>query len=157
MKLSSKPTYEDYKKYMKSIDYIDKLITENQTNSKIFITKGKAKYDCCSCAILHTKIPYGDRISVDTNYCLKIELQDENGKEIPNDTKIRIIKHETSATIKNLTKSPFIHYSDVKCGYKFDTFFEVTNPYHISILLNNVNILIKNIEFEFTFDYWTKE
>ncbi len=159
-----KINYEMYKAYQHDIGWKNKLITLNQDNDICnFIIIKEANTENTYSEIITSNFRDNSVITVDGSdkYIFKLHITDENGTEVPDDTEIRIVKHETSATMILLSK---IQYSDIKNGYIFRKPFKITtgndcyDGYHIDIYMSNNKIYIpkENIKFEMTFDYWTR-
>ncbi len=150
-------TYEEYKDYLRSEGWKYKLVTLNQDDEdKICESIQIFGFEKDDNLAFNIKFPDNVRITIDKNYTFKLNILDETGSEIPDNTKIFIEKIIPSCNIVTLAK---IFYSDIKNGYKFDKFIEIIDWYHLIVyVIKQPSIIPKeNIKFEFTFDYWTKE
>lgn len=150
--------YEGYGKYLQNKGYSCKLVTLDQDDinhicKNIKISGFNRDYD-----VLSIMIEFLDesKVVILDNHLFKLYISDENGIEIPDDTKVIIQQIEPSGNIYQL--SPRIHYSDIKNGYKFNTPIIIHNWYHfcVYVVKQTINIPKENIKFEMTFDYWTK-
>lgn len=156
------------------LDYVDYLETSGWNKEKIIIdelcefTRVESAEKDSTTRIVYFKCPYGQKISLmgrqqvpmgaDDNiaYKLKLNITDENGNQIPDDTKIRISKNATSDYVIQLAR---IYYSDLKDGsYTFTHGVEVNDGiyFEIYVVNNKCNIPKENIKFDIEADLWTK-
>lgn len=150
--------YENYKSSMHEKGWKNKLVTLNQDNDICKLVEiSDVKKDTYSLFICF-KHPEENVISIGTSdeYKFKLIIYDKNEKEIYDDTVLVITKHHTSTTLIQLDK---VCYSNLRIGYSFKKAIELPHYFHIDIVIRNPknDIPKENVQFEFTFDYWTKE
>jgi hypothetical protein len=99
-------------------------------------------------------------VHIDTAYSLGLYITDENGEEIPDDTKIRITKDKPSDAIVQLAR---IFYSDIKmkngnASYTFQHGIELNCGQHLMVYVVNsgCNVPIENIKFKMEIDLWNR-
>lgn len=90
---------------------------------------------------------------IHTSHKYSLYIMDENGNEIPDNTKIRVVKEKLSEYITSLAN---IDYSNIKNGYTFSNVINVPHEVYVGFTIINPenNIPKENIKFSFEFDYW---
>lgn len=98
---------------------------------------------------------------IDLAYSLGLYITDENGEEIPDDTKVRITKERSSECVVQLSR---VFYSDVKMKnrettYTFVQGVELNGDDRLRVFLVNSerNIPSENIKFKMEIDIWARE
>ena len=150
--------YKDYKNFMFDNGYKNKSVILDQIDKdnvceKIEISSPK----WCSLIRIYLR----NIISVDKGYLFGLIILDKNGKEIPDDTKIRISKDDIVATLIILET---VNYSDIKMsnengGYKINRMFEIGSNFLLIIDTPFIfhDIPKENIKFKIEIDLWEKE
>ena len=151
--------YKTYKEHLHSLGWNNKLVILDQNNVNNICEYIKIK-DITSSYLIRIVFQKGTKITVDPYYTFGLLVLDRNGKEIPNDTKIRIIKDIPSDDIRILLN---IYYSDIKMnngksGYIFDKGFECNANWHLIITSpQQLDVPKENVMFRLMLDHWTKE
>ncbi len=151
--------YKMHKEHLHSLGWSNKLVIldQNDTNNVCECIKIK---ESSSTYLIQIIFPMGTKITVYPGYTFGLLILDKDGKEIPDNTKIRIIKDIPSDDISTLVS---IFYSDIKMnngksGYIFDKGFEINARWHLVISsVPQLDIPKENVMFRLMFDYWTKE
>ncbi len=169
------PWYGDYVDYMSGRNWHRELIVLDQNNTNIVTTLGI--YKDTTGTIVDVRCPAGMKISImgthqvplgadaRVAYSLGLYITDENGEEIPDDTKIRITKIKPSEAVIQLAR---IFYQDIKMltnqsakadrfPYRFIQGIEMNGQEHLVIYIINAqnNIPAENVKFKMEADLWT--
>ncbi len=156
--------YDNYIEYMECIDWKRETKIVDNTSDIVNITS--RKYDNAYTITIDILTPKGTKMSIrgkeyteDKNaYMIGLYITNEDNKEIPDNTLIRLVKDEPCVTLDNLLS---IHYSDVKmkdgkCQYVFKNGCEFTDKEHLYIYITSSinNIILKDIKFKMKVDIW---
>lgn len=166
--IGDSPYYGDYVDYLSGNGWKRELIVINEHSTDLAYTKGVRK-DNTGC-IIDITCPPGRKMTfmgrrqvplgVDPNmaYYLGLYIADENDKEIPDNTKIRIAKVKPSEDVVQLAR---VYYSDVKMKdgkavYSFTQGIELNGEVHFMIFVvdSRCNIPDENIKFKIETDIW---
>jgi len=170
--LDDSPYYGDYVDYLSEQGWTRQLITINELSTNLVDIRDVRKNN--NGRIIDIKCPDDQKISImgkmqtprgvhiDTAYSLGLYITDENGEEIPDDTKIRIVKEKPSDAIVQMAR---IFYSDIKRKngekgpYTFQHGIELNSGQHLTINIVNsgCNIPEENIKFEMEIDLWNRD
>jgi hypothetical protein len=168
--IGDSPYYGDYVDYLSGNGWRRELITLNEYNTNIVSIRDVQKDD--TGCVINIVCPAGQKMaimgrmqtprgtSLDSAYSLGLCITDENGVEIPDDTKIRIAKVKPSDAIIQLAR---IYYSDVKIQngksmYTFQHGIELNGEVHLNIFVvdSPCNIPATGIKFKLETDIWTR-
>ena len=163
------PQYADYVDYLSEGGWGRQLITLNEYNLN-FVSIRNVQKGSTNC-VIDIVCPAGQKMaimgrmqtprgtSLDSAYSLGLCITDENGIEIPDDTKIRIAKVKPSEDIIQLAR---IYYSDIKMQngkavYTFKHGIELNGEVHLNIFVvdSPCNIPTTGIKFKLETDIWT--
>ena len=166
--IGDSPYYGDYVDYLSGNGWRRELITLNEHNLNIVSIRDVQK-DITGC-VIDIVCPAGQKMaimgrmqtprgtSLDSAYSLGLCITDENGIEIPDNTKIRIAKVKPSEDIIQLAR---IYYSDIKMQngksmYTFQHGIELNGEVHLNIFVVDSprNIPITGIKFKLETDIW---
>jgi len=167
--INSSPGYDDYVDYMLQQGWIRKFTLLDEQNDYVTISGASNSYTTC---VAHVRCPAGCKMTlmgkqqiprggnIDVAYSLELYITDENGKEIPDDTKIRITKARSSEYVIQLAR---IYYDDIKMNnkygaYRFTQGFELQEDdlLEIFVVESKYNISAKNIKVKIETDLWSK-
>jgi len=166
------PWYGDYVDYLSGRGWHRELLVVDQNNTSLVATSGVGGNTTGT--IVDIRCPAGMKMSImgkqqiprgaDTRvaYSLGLYITDDNGEEIPNDTKMRITKVKPSEDIRQLAR---IFYQDIKMtrhgedfetSYRFRQGIELNGEDHLNIYIINSpkNIPSENIKFKIETDLW---
>ena len=169
--IDGSPYYGDYVDYLSELGWTRQLITINELSTNMINIRGVHK-DNIGC-IIGIKCPNDQKIAImgkmqtprgtnpNSAYSMGLYITDENGEEIPDDTKIRITKEKPGEDIIQLAR---IFYSDIKRkngekgSYSFQHGTEINGGQYLRIFVVNsgCNIPEKNIKFEMEIDLWNR-
>lgn len=168
--LSGNPGYAEYVDYLLGRGWHRELIALDQNNTNIVTTRSVGKNNTGN--IVDVRCPAGMKMStmgtdqvpqgIDPSvaYSLCLYVTDENGDEIPGDTKIRITKMRPSEFVIQLAR---IYYEDIKmlngeAIYRFKRGIEINGEDHITIYIINSpkDIPAENIKFRMDTDLWAR-
>ncbi len=169
--LGGTPSYAEYVDYMLGRGWHRELIAINQNNTNIVTTQ--SIYKDTTHNIVDVRCPAGMKISImgtqqvplgadaRVAYSLGLYITDNNGREIPNDTKIRITKVKPSEDIIQLTR---IFYQDIKMTkegealYRFRQGIEMNGQEYLVAHMINApeEIPSENIKFKMEADLWAR-
>ncbi len=168
---SGAPWYGEYVDYLCESSWHRELITIDELNTNIAsvdsIRKGNTR------CIIDVVCPNNSKMSIMGRhqaprgsdfgrlaYSLGLHITDENGEEIPDDTKIRIAKYKHLLDVIQLAR---IYYSDIKIDNGRATFsflqgIELNSEDHLRVYIvdSQCNIPNENIKFEIETDLWTR-
>jgi len=165
-----KPIYSEYVDYMFARGWNRQSITIDQNSADFAyvnsVNKGNTgniiRIRCPSCkimSVMNKKEAFQGK-DRDLMHFFGLYITDEDGKEIPDDTKIRIVKGEPSVTILQLER-PL--YSDIKMkngdviyGLEKSTEFHGGEYLIIYVINSQKDIRSENIQFKMKFDLWSK-
>lgn len=163
------PDYGDYVDYLSQAGWSRKLININEQSD--FVDIGKSNIGDTS-RILYVRCPAGQKMTImgvqqiprggelSVAYSLGLHITDENGEEIPDDTKIRITKEKSSGCIVQLARINYVDIKMIDCKslYRFKQGIELNEDAHIMMYLVNssCNIPSKNIKFKMEADMWNR-
>jgi hypothetical protein len=166
--IGDSPYYGDYVDYMSGNGWTRELITIDELNPNFVSLESVQKGNTGN--IIYIACPAGRKMSFmgkmqiprgtdpSSAYSLGLYATDENGKEIPDDTKIRITKEKTSDYVIQLAR---VYYSDIKmkngkAGYAFTQGIELNGEDYLGVFVVNANCNIpaKNIRFKIETDFW---
>ena len=164
------PDYGDYVDYLSNLGWSRELININEKKYTL-VDVSKANIGDTT-RIAYVRCPAGQKISImgtqqiprggelSVAYSLGLYITDENGKEIPDDTKIRIVKCKPSEFIVQLART---HYSEIKMikgesQFRFKNGIELNGEQLLQIFLVNstCNIPSENIKFKIEADMWIR-
>lgn len=164
------PGYAEYVDYLLGRGWHRELIALDQNNTNIVTTWNLNKDN--TGRVINVRCPAGMKMSmmgtdqiprgVDPSvaYSLGLYITDENGDEIPGDTKIRITKMRPSEFVIQLAR---IFYEDVKMSngeatYRFKRGIEINGEDHITIYIINSpkDIPAENVKFRMDTDLWAR-
>jgi len=151
--------YKIYKEYLHGLGWSNKLVILDQNDTDNICKSIKIK-EPTSTYLIKIIFPEGTKITVDPGYIFGLIILDKDGREIIDDTEIKIIKDMPSDETKTLLS---IYYSDIKMnnkksGYVFDKGFVINARWNFIITTyRKLDIPKENIMFRLMFDYWTKE
>ncbi len=169
--IDGSPYYGDYVDYLSEKGWTRRLITINELNTDLInirdLRKGstgciidiKCSDDQKIAMMGKMQTPRG--VNPNSAYSMGLYITDENGEEIPDDTKIRITKEKDSDAIIQLAR---IFYSDIKRkngqkgSYSFQHGIELNYGQHLMVFVVNPgrNIPKENIKFEMEIDLWNR-
>lgn len=169
--LGGTPWYGEYVDYMSGRGWHRELMIIDQNNTNISNTFRVGKDTTGT--IVDIRCPAGMKMSImgtkqiphDADmrvaYSLGLYITDENGEEIPDDTKIRITKIKPSEAIVQLAR---IFYQDIKMtqdgetSYRFIHGIELNGEEHLVIYLINASkdIHSENVIFKMEADLWAR-
>ena len=168
--VGSSPNYGDFVDHLSVNSWERELIVINEHSAHLVDISSVQSGD--SHCIIDIKCPIGTKmtfmgrnqipadIDINTAYSLGLYITDENGKEIPDNTKIRITKNKTCEEIVQLAR---IYYSDVKMEngksmYSFNYGIELNSENHLMVHVVNseCNIPDTGIKFELESDIWIR-
>ncbi len=150
--------HKTYKEYLHSSGWDNKLVILDENDEDNICEYIKIN-ESGSTYLINIKFPQGTKITIDPGYIFGLLILDKDGKEIPDNTKIRIIKDIPSDDISTLLE---INYSDIKMnngnsGYIFNKGFAINAQYHLIITtIQRPDVPKKNIMFRLMFDYWIR-
>lgn len=165
------PWYGEYVDYLSGRGWHRELITIDQNNTNIATTWSIFKDTTHN--IVDVRCPAGMKMSImgtkqiprgadaRVAYSLGLYITDENGEEIPDDTKIRITKIKPSEAIVQLAR---IFYQDIKMtqdgetSYRFIHGIEMNGQEHLVVHVINSpkDIPSENIKFKMEADLWAR-
>lgn len=166
-----KPSYEEYIDYLLGRGWHRLSITIDQSSKDFVSINSVSKGNTDN--IVTIRCPNGKIMSImgtkeifqggnpDLAYPFGLYITDEDGKEIPDDTKIRIVKDEPCVTLIQLERSL---YSDIKMKngesvHRFKRGVEFHGGEYIMIsVINSQNyIRSENIQFKMKTDLWDRD
>ena len=168
VRIDNTPGYADYVDYMLGRGWHRELITIDENNTHISNIQNIHR-DTTGC-VIDIVCPTGMKMSImgmqqvprgaDANisYSLGLYIIDENGKEIPDDTNIRIEKERTCEAFVQLAR---IYYSEIKMrdrdtNFRFRQGVELNSQEHLMIYIVNsgCNVPAENVKFALEADIW---
>ena len=155
MIFDTKYEYEKFLKMQSIANLTYKHITIYENDYKNF---AKIKYTCDpTCKIVD--MLFLKPLTIPTNYNHSLFITDKTGKEISDDTKIKIKYCKDKIQTYDIAK---LYYYDVKRtnkngGFNFHNNIKVNLDYHfvIEIVESKIDISKENIKFTINIDYWT--
>lgn len=169
--INGTPSYAEYVDYMLGREWHRELIILDQNNTNIVSICGIQK-DYTS-TVVDVRCPSGMQMSImgtkqvpsgaDSNiaYSLGLYTTNENGEEIPDDTKMRITKVKPSEEVIQLAR---LLYSDIKmtqngeAAYRFRQGIELHGEEHfvVHVINSQNNIPAENVKFRMEVDLWAR-
>lgn len=164
-------TYGEYTDYMSGRGWHRELITIDQNNTNIATTFSVGKDTTGT--IVDIRCPAGMKMSImgthqvprgadaRVAYSFGLHVIDDDGEEIPDDTKIRITKIKPSEAVVQLAR---IFYQDIKmtqdgeASYRFIQGIETNGHEHLVVHLINASkdIPSENVRFKMEADLWAR-
>lgn len=151
-------TYEDYKEHLHKLGWIDIPTILNQ-DSEDFVSINNIKKGS-NYRVIDISCPDYTKMCVSTNHSLGLYIVNENGLEISDDTKIKVIFLEPSVTylpILNILYSEIKMKNEIpKCKLKKTICLRGGTYIYIDINNSKSYISKENIKFKITCDKWHK-
>ena len=164
------PAYEEYVHYLESNGWQREQLIIDQYNANI-VTACDVGKDTTH-QVVDIRCPAGMKISIigrrhihhdaeDIAYSMGLFITDDNGEEIPDGTKIRIVKDKPSDIIIQLAR---IYYQDIKMtrggedAYRFHNGIELNGDEYLRVYVIDCpkNIRGAAVKFKMEADLWTR-
>ena len=149
-----------YKEYLQSLGWSNNglmILDQNDNNKICEDIKIKEKN---STWLIKIKLSEVSKMMFMPGYTFSLILLDKNGKEIPDDAIITILKSIPGESLQTLFK---LKYSDIKMnngksGYTFHKLSEINTKWYFAVAIDyhKFDIPRENVMFRLMFDYWTK-
>jgi len=170
--IAATPWYGDYVDHLSGRGWHRELLVIDENNTNIVTTSGVSENTTGT--IVGVRCPAGMKMSImgtqqiprgaDTRvaYLFGLYITDDNGEEIPDETKIRITKLKPSEDVIQLAR---IFYQDIKmirhgedfdASYRFRRGIELNGQDYLNVYVINSpkNIPLENIKFKIEADLW---
>jgi hypothetical protein len=165
-----KQRYNGYVDYLSSKGWDRQSITIDQYSEDFVSVYGVNKGNTGNIVVV--RCPSGKMMSImgkkevsqdqdrDFIHFFGLYITDEDGKEIPDYTRIRIVKDEPSVTIAQLGRPS---YSDIKMKNEYAMYrLEKNTEFHggeyliMQVINSQKDIRSENIQFKMKFDFWSR-
>lgn len=163
VKYEPKEGYEEFKKELYKRGLKNKLVTIDEhdrenicKNIQILNINKNDEY------LEFIKFEPSKRITISTDYRIGLYIKDDNGEEIPINTKINVLKYHTFVPPPIELYRMFYHdimLNNENFGFNFDKNVQIDQNEQFSIGIDNKELSIskENIEFKIIADYWEEK
>jgi len=154
--------YKGYKEHLRILGWVDKpTILDQNSEDFVYLTNIHQGDNYRNYKFICIKCPHYTKIRIDVSHSLGLHITDENGIEIPDDTKIRLIYVEPSVIYFPILR---VLYSEIKmkneipkCKLKKLIKLRHGTYLHIAMINSKNYVPEENIKFKMSCDIWNKK